>query len=74
MQIFNKGDYLKAVEEKVASETISKVLYPADTIEPGKELRLVQEYFLVACSIRDISRQYLKKHDSFDNFSKEVSI
>jgi starch phosphorylase len=74
IQIFNEGDYLKAVEEKVSSETISKVLYPADTVKPGKELRLVQEYFLVACSIRDIIRQYLKKHDSFDDFSKKVSI
>ena len=74
IQIFNEGDYLKAVEEKVSSETISKVLYPADTVKPGKELRLVQEYFLVACSIRDIIRRYLKNHDSFDNFSKKVSI
>lgn len=53
MQIFNSGDFVKAVEQKVASETISKVLYPTDAVDAGKELRLVQEYFLVACSLRD---------------------
>jgi len=74
MQIFNAGDYLKAVEQKVSSETISKVLYPADTIESGRELRLVQEYFLVACSIKDIIRRYLKNHDSFDSFSNKAAI
>ena len=50
MQIFNDGDYLKAVEQKIASETISKVLYPSDAVAAGRELRLVQEYFLVACA------------------------
>jgi starch phosphorylase len=74
MQIFNEGDYLKAVEQKMSSETISKVLYPSDSIEAGKELRLVQEYFLVACSIRDIIRGYLRNHDSFDDFSNKVAI
>lgn len=56
-ETFNKGDYIRAVEDKIRSENISKVLYPADDIIPGKELRLLQEYFLVACSIRDIIRQ-----------------
>jgi len=74
MQIFNEGDYLKAVKQKVSSETISKVLYPSDSKETGKELRLVQEYFLVACSIKDIIRRYLKNHDSFDSFSDKVAI
>lgn len=74
MQIFNEGDYLKAVEQKMSSETISKVLYPSDSIESGKELRLVQEYFLVACSIRDIIRRYLKTHDTFEEFPKKVAI
>ena len=52
MQIFNNGDYFKAVEQKIASETISKVLYPSDALGAGRELRLVQEYFLVACAVR----------------------
>jgi starch phosphorylase len=74
MQIFNLGDYFKAVEQKMASETISKVLYPSDAMDTGKELRLVQEYFLVACSVRDIIRRYLKDHDSFDALSDKVAI
>ncbi len=74
MQIFNNGDYFKAVEQKISSETVSKVLYPSASIEVGKELRLVQEYFLVACSIRDITRKYLKTYDTFDAFSDKVAI
>jgi starch phosphorylase len=74
MQIFNAGDYIKAVEQKIASETITKVLYPADTIEAGQELRLVQEYFLVACAIRDIIKRYLQTHTTFDAFSSQVAI
>ena len=62
MQIFNDGDYFKAVEQKIASETISKVLYPSDAIVVGKELRLVQEYFLVACAMRDIVRRFEQDH------------
>lgn len=74
MQIFNEGDYFRAVEQKMLSETISKVLYPSDSIEAGKELRLVQEYFLVACAVRDIVRRYLKTHDDFDAFPSSVAI
>ena len=51
MQIFNAGDYVKAVEQKMVSETISKVLYPSDAVQAGRELRLLQEYFFVACAI-----------------------
>ena len=54
LQLFNEGDYLRAVEEKVEVENISKVLYPNDHTEEGKELRLKQQYFFVACSIADI--------------------
>ena len=74
MEIFNEGDYLHAVQQKIASETISKVLYPADSFESGRELRLVQEYFLVACSTRDIFRRYLKTHEGFDQFPDKVAI
>lgn len=58
IEIFNQGDYIKAVSEKIASENISKILYPSDEILTGKELRLTQEYFLVACTLRDIFREY----------------
>ncbi|MCI0455968.1 MAG: glycogen/starch/alpha-glucan phosphorylase [Gemmataceae bacterium] len=72
--IFNEGDYLQAVHDKVLSETISKILYPSDSVAAGKELRLVQEYFLVACSVRDILRTYLREHDGFDSFPDKVAI
>lgn len=74
MQVFNDGDYFKAVEQKMLSETISKVLYPSDSVKAGQELRLVQEYFMVACAVRDIVRQYRKHHDSFRDFPNKVAI
>jgi starch phosphorylase len=74
MQIFNTGDYLKAVEQKIASETISKVLYPSDAVPPGQELRLLQEYFLVACAVRDLVARYQRDHQSFDAFAAKVAV
>jgi len=74
MQIFNKGDYIKAVEENIANQRISKVLYPEDSIEAGRELRLIQEYFLVACALRDIVTRYRRDHQSFDQFPSKVAI
>ena len=55
---FNQGNYLKAVEEKIYSENIGKVLYPNDQSEQGKRLRLGQQYFFVSCSIQDILRMH----------------
>jgi len=74
MQIFNQGDYLKAVELKIATEIISKVLYPSDSVKAGRELRLVQEYFLVGCAIQDIVRRYLATQTNFDQFPAKVAI
>ncbi|MBU1344246.1 MAG: glycogen/starch/alpha-glucan phosphorylase [Proteobacteria bacterium] len=74
MQIFNDGDYIKAVERKIRSETVTKILYPSDSKDTGKELRLVQEYFLVACSMRDIIRIYQKHHTGFERFHEHVAI
>lgn len=74
MQIFNSGDYISAVEQKIASETISKVLYPSDSVTAGKELRLTQEYFLVACALRDVVRRYTKQHETFDAFPQKAAI
>ncbi len=74
MHIFNRGDYLKAVEQKMLSETVSKVLYPSDSVDNGKELRLIQEYFLVACAVRDIIRRYLHRGNVIDNFRSKVAI
>ncbi|MDD5320518.1 MAG: glycogen/starch/alpha-glucan phosphorylase [Methylococcales bacterium] len=55
-QAFNTGDYYQAVGDKVASETITKVLYPNDEPEAGKKLRLTQQYFFVSCSLQDMLR------------------
>lgn len=74
IQIFNQGDYIKAVEHNIAAEKISKVLYPSDSFEAGRELRLVQEYFLVACAVRDIIRRYRKNHEGFDQFPSKAAI
>ncbi len=62
LRLFNEGDYLRAVEEKVEVENISKVLYPNDQTEHGKELRLKQQYFFVACSIADIVSEFKRGH------------
>jgi starch phosphorylase len=74
LQIFNEGDYIHAVEQQVLSSTISKVLYPSETAAAGRELRLVQEYFLSACAVRDIVREYQRDHTGFDAFPQKVAI
>jgi starch phosphorylase len=56
LEVFNTGDFYKAVDEEVISETVSKVLYPNDEPEAGKRLRLLQQYFFVSCSLQDILR------------------
>jgi starch phosphorylase len=74
LRVFNDGDYEKAVLDKNRSETISKVLYPSDTKMFGKELRLKQQYFFVACSLHDIVRRYLSVHKTLDGFADKVAI
>jgi starch phosphorylase len=74
IEIFNRGDYIRAVEQKIASENISRVLYPSDSVLSGRELRLLQEYFLVACSFTDIIRRYRATHATFDDFSSKVAV
>jgi starch phosphorylase len=72
LSFFNEGDYIKAVENKQQSETISKVLYPSDNLYQGKELRLKQQYFFVSATLQDAVRRYIKTHNSFDNFADKV--
>jgi starch phosphorylase len=74
LAVFNAGDYVRAVDQKNNSENISKVLYPQDNSPQGKELRLKQQYFFVACSVQDIVRRYLLTHRSFDAFPDKVAI
>jgi starch phosphorylase len=72
---FNSGGYVEAVREKAVGETVSKVLYPNDKTENGKELRLVQQYFFVACSLRDILRRHFRTPgNSWDNFADKVAV
>jgi len=72
---FNSGGYVEAVREKAMGETISKVLYPNDKTENGKELRLVQQYFFVACSLRDILRRHFRNPvNTWANFSDKVAV
>lgn len=72
---FNSGGYVEAVREKAIGETVSKVLYPNDKTENGKELRLVQQYFFVCCSLRDLIRRHLRgEGNSWDNFADKVAI
>ncbi len=59
---------------KFFSENITKVLYPNDQNYQGRELRLQQQYFFVSCSLQDIIRHYLEKHDRFDEFANKVAI
>ncbi len=74
LDVFNQGGYVEAVREKATVETISKVLYPNDETENGKELRLVQQYFFVSCSLRDIIARYRRSHDGWDAFADKVVV
>jgi glycogen phosphorylase len=71
---FNQGDYIGAVEAKVMSENISKVLYPSDEAMAGKELRLKQQYFFVAATLNDIFRRYRRMNRSFTELPNFVAI
>ena len=73
-QDFNVGNYVAAVAEKTDSETISKVLYPNDTIDKGKFLRLKQQYFFVSATLQDIIRKYKINHKTFDMFAEKTAI
>jgi glycogen phosphorylase len=74
LQEFNEGDYIGAVEAKVISENISKVLYPRDESFAGKELRLKQQYFFVAATLRDILRRFKKSYTDFTRLPDAVAI
>ena len=73
-QLFDIGDYARAVEKKVHSENISKVLYPNDVTPQGEELRLKQQYFFVSCSLHDILRRFRIKNSDWDLLPEKVAI
>jgi starch phosphorylase len=71
---FSAGQYAEAVDEAVHAENISKVLYPDDSTESGRELRLKQQYFLVSCSLRDIIRRFRLRNADWSDFPKKTVI
>ncbi len=74
MNLFSRGEYVKAIEAKAMAEAISKVLYPADNHYEGKSLRLRQQYFFVSASMQSIIKKHLKYNPSLENFSEKVAI
>ena len=73
-QLFNEGDYTRAVEEKTHSENLSKVLYPNDHTREGRALRLKQQYFFVACSLHDIVRRFHIRNTDWDLLPEKVVV
>ncbi|MBR1605659.1 MAG: glycogen/starch/alpha-glucan phosphorylase [Alphaproteobacteria bacterium] len=74
INIFNEGGYIDAVRDKIETETVSKVLYPSDALQSGKELRLKQQYFFVSCAVQDIIRRYLEKSNDFKGLPDKVCV
>ena len=74
LETFNRGSYVEAVEQNIKIETISKVLYPSDSVEQGKYLRLMQQYFFTSCVINDIMRRFLENHTDFNELPEKVAI
>ena len=71
---FNRGDFVGAAAPAILAQTISRVLYPDDTTPQGKELRLKQEYFFTAASVRDLVRRFEMHHHYLDDLPKKVAI
>lgn len=74
MNMFSRGEYVKAVEAQAMAESISKVLYPADNHIEGKSLRLKQQYFFVSASIQSILSKHLKYNKDLSNLSEKIAI
>ena len=74
LSLFNDGRYAEAVEAQMRSENLTKVLYPSDSTEAGRELRLKQQYFLVCCSLRDIIRRFRFRNSDWEAFPDKVVI
>ncbi len=74
MASFNSGDFTRAAQNNNKAELITKVLYPADNIEEGKELRLKQQYFMVSASCQNLLRDHYRMHRTLNNLADKVSI
>lgn len=73
-QAFNTGDYYQAVNEKLISETVTKVLYPNDDAAAGKRLRLEQQYFFVSCSLQDMLRLSDMANAPLEEFAEHFAV
>jgi starch phosphorylase len=71
---FSSGDFVGAVVDRMAAETVTRVLYPDDSTEAGQALRFVQEYFLVCCSLADIVSRFRRTNDDWRTFPEKVAI
>jgi starch phosphorylase len=74
LETFNRGGFVEAVHRQAEQETISKVLYPHDQHERGRELRLIQQYFFVAATLSDVLRRYDRTHDTLDALPDKVAV
>jgi starch phosphorylase len=73
-QEFSRGDFVGAVAETLTAESLTRVLYPDDSTSMGQGLRFVQEYFLVACSLADLVRRFLRSNSDWSALPEKVAI
>jgi starch phosphorylase len=71
---FSHGDFVAAVAETLAAESITRVLYPDDSTDRGQALRFVQEFFLVACSLADLIRRFRKNNSDWQQLPEKIAI
>ncbi len=74
LDAFNRGDHVGALADRTKAETITRVLYPADSTPAGQELRLRQEYFFVSASMQDLTRRHVQQFGTFANLPEKVAI
>jgi starch phosphorylase len=74
LELFNTGKYIQAMEDKVLSENISRVLYPSEEVKEGRELRLKQQYFFVSATFQDIMRRFRKRKVEYSRFPEMVAV
>jgi len=73
-QRFSRGEFVEALSDRIAAESLTRVLYPDDSTVSGQALRFVQEYFLVACSLADLVRRFRAANTDWNAFPEKVAI